>query len=149
MEKDATKSGRGTSMIARSQITVRLAIVFTTLFLAPASSFAESKAGTVKTTACPPDAIGQSGYVGKLTKRIQTEWNKTPYPKKSKHDTTIGFVIKKSGEISELKLKNRSGNSKQDQAVIKTIEQLSPLEALPADAPDTVSVELSLGKRRD
>lgn len=103
----------------------------------------------LKTTACTPDAIGRSGYVERLTKRIQTEWNKSPYPKKSKRDTTIGFVINKSGEISKLELKQKSGNSKQDQAVIKTIEQLSPVDALPADTPDTVSVELSLGKRRD
>ena len=117
-------------------------------FFSAGVAVAQEDKTSAKTTACPPDAIGRTNYVDELTNKIKNEWNKTSYPKKAKQDTVVEFTINKTGAVSQLQVKKRSGNPKQDEAVLKTITQLSPMGALPEDAPDTVSVEVSLGKKR-
>jgi TonB family protein len=109
----------------------------------------KNEIGLRSTTVCPPDSIGQSAYTLKISKIISEAWNQSRHAKTTKNTVSLSFSIKKSGDVSDLIVKKSSGSKKIDKAALKAIKGVSPLPALPDDAPDSVQVEVTLGKTQE
>jgi outer membrane biosynthesis protein TonB len=91
------------------------------------------------------EAALNSKYVDAALAKVLDAWSKTQVAQNAKNATTISFVIAKDGTVSQLSIKESSGDSHQDYSAIETIISAGSFDSLPGDGPETVSIDVHMG----
>jgi TonB family protein len=72
-------------------------------------------------------------YLSNLRRRVQERWN--PHTPDQRRQAVIGFTINRSGQISNMRVLQTSGNLQTDTETILAIQRAAPFGALPEQFP--------------
>ncbi|MFN0118707.1 MAG: energy transducer TonB [Elusimicrobiota bacterium] len=75
--------------------------------------------------------FGFGSYLKVLRSRVWSEWTQSALFG-SKDSCIIGFTVKRSGDIEDIKVEKSSGNANYDSVALRAVRNSSPLPALPS-----------------
>jgi TonB family protein len=81
------------------------------------------------------------GYLALLNRAIDQNWQRVPVSATSR--TRIQFRVDQSGQLSDLRLLESSGNNQADQAALQAVEAAAPFAPLPPNAEEVLIVNFT------
>lgn len=84
-----------------------------------------------------------AAYLGDMKRRIKRAWS--PPSRRDGRAVTVTFTLGANGKISNLALKQTSGEVDFDQSALTSVQDAVPYTPLPIEAPSKINVDVIMG----